>query len=124
MTIPSDLMNVAAWCTLKQGFGTAQFKALLHLTQVPRVVCGQTCPELRLALEPEQSRVSLQCWVCARGEQPLPGGLTEVLVVYPQTEALSQALLPLSKQLCLLFVMAELQYSGRYTVPCGTWVPV
>lgn len=45
-----------------------------------------------------------------------------VLVVHPQTLALSQALLPLPKHLCLLFVMSELWYSGPFAVPHGTWV--
>lgn len=66
--------------------------------------------------------MSLQCWVCSCGEQPFPGG-HGVLAVYPQVVALPQALPP-PKQLCLLFVMAELQCSGAFTVPCGTWAPM
>lgn len=48
ITIPSDLVSVAV-CLCENriaGIGTAQFMALLQQSQAPRVVCGQTCPEL------------------------------------------------------------------------------
>lgn len=112
MTIPSGLMGVAAWFMVEQDCWN--WHSSIYSSSAANS-STQSClwADLPWAvasgwLWSQSIPVSLQCWVCAPGEQPSPGGLTEVLAVYSQAVALPQALLPLPKQLCLLFVMAEL----------------